>query len=114
MLTVQSETFGQMEEAQEQKVLKEEYIVCLICEVESDEGFALYHNTFRKLKKNSLTLHRFRPDLDQYCNKLKDILVRVRILGLEDEATLKDHLAGWYMYTVGYWSCSNTVNIFFF
>ena len=79
-----------------QSTKTQEYIVCLVCEIENDEGFALYPTTDCIL--NSLTAT-FRPDLDVFCGKLKVLLTEVLVLN-NNADSLKDHLAGWFTYTV--------------
>jgi len=69
-----------------------EYILCLICELESDEGFAL-----------------FRPDLDLFCVKLKRLLMEVKFHG-KDDNELRDNLESWYTYTIEHITrCVDTV-----
>lgn len=62
----------------------EEFIICLICEVENDEGFTL-----------------FRPDLDIFCQKIQKLLRDVRVYNHSDEI-LKDYLKSWYTYSIEY------------
>jgi len=62
----------------------QEYIICFICEVQNDEGFALFKN-----------------DMDIFSEKLKKSLIDVKVHNRPVEL-LKDHLAGWYSYNIDY------------
>jgi hypothetical protein len=41
----------------------------------------------------------FRPDLDLFCEKLRVLLMEVSVQN-NNADSLKDHLAGWFTYTV--------------
>jgi len=62
----------------------EDYIICIICEVDGDEGFGLFHN-----------------DLDRFSEKLLVLLKEVKKGSLSQEV-LQDYLKGWYTYTIEY------------
>jgi len=64
---------------------KQEYIICLICEMENDEGFAL-----------------FRQDLDLFVGRLRDLLIEVKLKDNSNPESLKDHLSSWYTYCIEY------------
>ena len=80
---------------------RQEYIICLICDVVSDEGFALYPQpSFIHFITDFSSFHiRFRNDLVTYCENLQRLLTDVKINNKSSE-TLKDHLSSWYIYTV--------------
>eukprot|EP01114_Cavostelium_apophysatum_P001064 TRINITY_DN10915_c0_g1_i1.p1 TRINITY_DN10915_c0_g1~~TRINITY_DN10915_c0_g1_i1.p1 ORF type:complete len:505 (+),score=144.90 TRINITY_DN10915_c0_g1_i1:85-1599(+) len=62
----------------------QEYIICFICEVQTDEGFAL-----------------FRADLDIFCEKIKRMVYDVKVNNKSADL-LKDHMSSWYPYNIEY------------